>query len=142
MHHMLAKFVTFVHVPRDTMPSVYDYLKESGRYSVYLNPTRREADKTFSFRDKTVVVRPLLSKTPVRERQIKVEGILVDLVVEQGGISVMDQDELKGMVTQLATSNRVELAELISYARRRGVALQDLFGGTESIISCLARNGR
>ncbi len=136
MHHLLAKFVTFVHVSRDAMSSVYDHLNESG-YSVYLNPTQREADKTFSVRDKTVVVRPLLSKTPVQDRMVKVEGILVDLFVEQRGVSVMDQDEFKSMVTQLVTSSRVELAELISYAKRRGVALHNLFADGESIISCL-----
>lgn len=137
MHHMLAKFVTLVHVPRDAMSPVYDHLREVG-YTVYLNPTKREAEKTFAVQSKTVVIRPLLSKSPAQDRIMKVEGILVDLFVELESISIMDQDEFGGMATRLVSSNRVELAELASYAERRGVSVQSLFRNPESIISSLA----
>jgi hypothetical protein len=137
MHHMLAKFITFVHVPRDAMSPIFDHLREIG-YAAYLNPTKREAEKTFAVQSKTVVIRPLLFKAPVQDRIMKVEGILVDLFVELESISIMDQDEFGGMATRLVSSNRVELAELASYAERRGVTVKSLFGNHESIISGLA----
>jgi len=137
MHHMLAKFVTFVYVSRDAMSPVYDHLREVG-YAVYLNPTKREAEKTFAVQSKTVIIRPLLSKSPVQDRIMKVECILVDLFVELESISIMDQDEFGGMATRLITSNRVELAELASYAERRGVSVKSLFRNPKSIISSLA----
>ncbi len=63
MHHLLAKFVTFIHVDRDLMASVFDFFRDAG-YDVYLNPTRREAKKSFSVGKKTVVVRPNVTKAP------------------------------------------------------------------------------
>ncbi len=137
MHHLLGKYVTFVHVPRDAMASVYDSLRGL-RYACHLNPTKREAQKTFSVEDKTVVIRPLLSKMPVKDRTLKAEGILVDLFIELDSLPLLDKEEFRGMATRMISANRVDFAELASYAERRGIALRELFLGIESTISSLA----
>ena len=141
MHHLLARFVQFVFTERDAMVSVFDYLHDAG-YDVYLNPTKREADKSFSVGEKTVVIRPTVTKSPVQGHVAPIEKILVDLSIEHKALQLMDQSEFQGMCRNLVTSERVVMSELISYARRRRVALKDLFENPQSTISTFARKWR
>lgn len=141
MHHILAKYVQFVFTERDAMASVFDYLNDAG-YDSYLNPTRREADKSFSVSEKTVVIRPNVTKSPIQGHMAPIEKILVDLSIELKALPLMDQSEFRGMCQNLVTSERVVMSELLSYARRRKVALEDLFEDPQSIISTLARKWR
>ncbi len=60
-HHLLAKFVAFVHTERDSMETVVEALRKTG-WTAYLHPTRLEATKSFRQSDKTVVVRPAVSR--------------------------------------------------------------------------------
>ena len=138
MHHLLARFVQFVFTERDAMGSVFDYLHDAG-YNVYLNPTKREADKNFSVGERTVVIRPIVTKAPVQGHVATIEKILVDLSVEHKVLPLMDQSEFQGMCRNLVTSERVVMSELMSYARRRRVVLEDLFENPQSTISTFAR---
>ncbi|NOR15500.1 MAG: hypothetical protein GQ544_07340 [Candidatus Aminicenantes bacterium] len=141
MHHLLAKFVQFVYTERDVMASVFDHLRDAG-YDVYLNPTKREADKIFSIGEKTIVLRPTITKSPIQGHVAPIEKILVDLSIECKVLPLMDQSEFRGMCQNLVTSERVVMSELMSYARRRGVALNDLFENPQSTISTFARKWR
>jgi hypothetical protein len=135
MHHMLAKFVTFVLAPADALASVYDHLRERG-YSVYLNPNEKEVAKTFKVDARTVVLRKLNTlHTPVQDRVLSVEAVLVDLNLESERLFLMDKSEFRQMAARLVTSGRVDLATLASYAKVRGVSLEDLFEEAKSIIS-------
>ena len=140
MHHLLGKFVTFVHAPRDTMQSVYEHLRSLG-YTAYLNPTKAEVAKTFTVEDRTVVVRPLLSKTPADAHAVRIEGLLVDLCVELRTLPLMDADEFRGMVTRLLTSQRVAFAEFASYASWRGVSLDQLLDAANQPSPVWAQTG-
>jgi len=55
-HHLLARFVTFVHTDRDAMSSVFEFLRNQG-YDAHLNP-RGQAARGFTVRERTIVVRP------------------------------------------------------------------------------------
>ena len=135
MHHMLGKSVTFVLAPPDALASVYDHLRERG-YSVYLNPNEKEAGKTFKVDAKTIVLRKLNAlHTPVKDRMLTLEGVLVDLSQEADKLFLMDKSEFQQMAARLVTSARVDFASLASYAKLRGVAVKDLFQNSESIIS-------
>jgi hypothetical protein len=63
-HHLLARFVTFVHTDRDAMLSVFDSLKSHG-YDAHLNQ-RGQFLGTFAITERTVVVRPV---SPPSRRQ-------------------------------------------------------------------------
>jgi hypothetical protein len=75
---------------------------------------------------------------PLKDRMLKAEGILVDLYIELDSLPLLDRDEFRGMATRMISANRVDFAELASYADRRGIALRELFLGCESTISSLA----
>lgn len=134
MHHMLGKFVTFVLVPPDALGSVFDALREHGG-SVYLNPTRKEVAKTFQMDSETIVLRKLNAlHTPVKNRMLAPEGVLVDLSLEADKLVLMDKAEFRQIAARLVTSGRIDFASLVAYARLRKVVVSDLFQDVESII--------
>lgn len=141
MHHLLGKFVTFVHVDRDLMPSVFDFLRDSD-YEIYLNPTRREAKKSYSVSEQNIVIRPTITKAPIKEHTAKIEKILVDLYIERDVFQIMNPAEFREMAERLISTARIVISELISYAKHRKVKLEDIFGNSEYTISSLARKRR
>ncbi|MDO8541621.1 MAG: hypothetical protein Q7S40_14385 [Opitutaceae bacterium] len=119
MHHLLGKFVTFVYVEREGVGAVWELLKEKG-YDAHRNPTKKEAAKTFSVRDNTVVVRAgSLSQAPVDGHYAAPEKILVDLAAELAVLQLMDASEFTALFSSAATSGRLEITGMLRYAHRR-----------------------
>lgn len=134
LHHMLGKFVPFVYVGRDAMSSVYDALQELG-YNAYLNPTRREAEKSFHVADKTVVIRPAVAKAPGDGHVARVEKLLVDLHVELDTFHLIEKDEFREAAQAMISQRRIELAKLITYAAQRKVAWREIFMNPDAVIA-------
>lgn len=134
LHHMLGKFVAFVHVDRDAMPSVFDALQELG-YRAYLNPTRREAAKSFVIGEQTVVIRPAVTRAPVEGHHARIEKLLVDLHVELEALPLLDPDEFREAAEGLISQRRIELAKLLTYAAQRKVDWRALFLNPDDIIA-------
>jgi hypothetical protein len=126
-HHLLARFVVFVHTERDAMESTANALRDAG-WSAWINPTRQEAAKSFRTEDRTVVVRPVVSRAPAEAGFAEIEKILVDLRVEVDALKFFDQGEYRRLVANLAGRNRISVGALAAYARRRGVRLEAVLG--------------
>lgn len=94
-HLQLARFVAFVHTERDAMESVTEALRDAG-WSAWLNPTQQEAVKSFRVTEKTVVVRPAVSRAPVEGKFASIEKLLVDLCVESAAMQLMDAGNTSG----------------------------------------------
>ena len=116
------------------MPSVFDALRDLG-YQTFLNPTRREAAKSFIISEKTVVIRPSVAKAPVEGRYARAEKLLVDLHIERDIFNFMDQAEFQEAAQKLVSSRRIELAKLITYATQRKIAWRELFLEPDAIIA-------
>jgi hypothetical protein len=127
-HHLLARFVTFVHTERDSMESVTDALRDGG-WTAYLNPTQQEAVKSFRPVEKTIVVRPAVSRAPVDGKFASIEKILVDLCVEGPALQLLDAGEYQRLVANLAGRNRIAVGTLAHYAERRSVKLEAVLSG-------------
>ena len=134
LHHMLGKFVPFVYVDRDAMSSVYDALQELG-YNAYLNPTRREVEKSFNVADKTVVIRPAVTKAPGDGHVARVEKLLVDLHVELEAFPLIERDEFREAAQAMISQRRIELAKLITYAAQRKVAWREIFMNPDAVVA-------
>lgn len=143
MHHLLGKYVIYVQMDKDIMAVVSDFLKQK-EYNVYLNPTKREIEKNFSVSndDKTVIVRPLPSRSPVDNHAAGIEKILVDLRKELETVPLMSVGEFKEMARKTVTSERVNMSEMLSYAKRRKISAKDIMNDPEYIISNLAPDWR
>jgi hypothetical protein len=134
MHHMLARFATFVYVPRAAMKPVFQFLRDQG-YHAYLNPTRKEAAKNFTIREKTIVVRPSLRKQPADTKFAPIEKLLVDIYVESEALAMMDRGEFERMAKNVIRSARVSVPTVIAYSDERQVPIRKLFTEAQSIIS-------
>lgn len=117
-HHLLGKFVSFVHTERDAMDSVADRLRDQG-WEVALNP-RGKAAKDFAIRsERTVIIRPRTTTQPHEGHLVTGEGLLVELFVEARALNLLDAGEYQKLLENLASSQRLQMAALLDYARER-----------------------
>jgi hypothetical protein len=117
LQHMINRFVTFIFVEKESMTGVYEFLRDK-EYNTWLNPRGREVE-LFTIRNKTVVIRQSISKEPVEAHAATIEKVLIDLYVEAGNLKFMDLNEYMLMQQNIITSGRINIASLISYAKRR-----------------------
>jgi hypothetical protein len=133
-HLMLTRFISFVNVERHNMTAVFESLRDAG-WNAYLDPSANEAGKTFAVREKTVVVRPSISRQPVSGKLATIEKVLVDLYVECGQLPLIDIAEYRRMFSNLTISRRIDVAILSQYAHRRNVQVKSLFNPDEHTIA-------
>lgn len=131
VHHMLTRFVTFVYLDRDAMSGVYDFLKDSG-YDVWLNPRGNDARK-FSIEEKTVVIRPAITREPSSGHVADIEKIVVDFFVEASALHLVDEDECYRTLGHILTVGRVDIGALLNYAKRRKLKTEGLIERIKSI---------
>jgi len=96
---------------------VYDFLKDSG-YDVWLNPRGNDARK-FIIGEKTVVIRPTITRERSSNHAADIEKILVDLLVEVSNLRLMDEDEHSRILGNVLAAGRVDVGALLNYAQRR-----------------------
>ncbi len=130
-HHMFVRFVTFVYVDRDAMAGVYDFLKDSG-YDVWLNPRGNDARK-FSIGEKTVVIRPAITRQRSSGHLADIEKILVDLLIEASDLKLMDEDEHSRILGNVLAAGRIDVGALLNYAKRRKLKTKELTERTRFI---------
>lgn len=122
MHHLLAQPVAFLHVPRESLETVGDTLRDLG-WDVAVNPGKREAPKAIRPGDKMVVLRPALNKQPPpqADHQDAIEKVLVDLLVEAPRLGLMDASEAANAFKAVLGTYRVQIAVLERFAEHREV---------------------
>ena len=82
----------------DYIHNTAEALREVG-YNVYENPNKTEIEKQFNLNDKTVIIRPLISKQPDNNKNVApIEKILVDFLIENKKIKIMEDVEAKNVV--------------------------------------------
>lgn len=122
--HMLATHTFFLYADADGLPSVAERLGARG-WTVLLDPTPTEAERQFLPGDKTVVLRPSLSKQPEgKDDAAPMEKLLVDLLVEASKLRLMDESEAQRVIANVAEAGRIQAAALLAYALRRSVKVQ------------------
>jgi hypothetical protein len=139
MHHLLSRFVTFVNVEADAMESVWEHLRDAG-WDAWLNPRGAEAAR-FAVRERTVVVRRESRKSPSKEHIAPIEKLLVELCFETRDLQLMALSEFHTMLANLAGTNRIQMATLITYAAERKLALTELFGEENQLIPPFIKRG-
>jgi hypothetical protein len=132
MHHLLSRFVTFVHVETDARESVWQHLRDTG-WDAWLNPRGPEAAR-FAVRERTVVVRSESRKSPSKTPAAPIEKLLVELCFEARDLQIMAPTEFHTMLANLAGTHRIPMSKLLSYAGARKLPLRQLFGETNQLI--------
>jgi hypothetical protein len=119
-----GKFVTFIYAEKNTEDAVYDYL--SGELNnVYQDPDKKEVKKQFRLEKDTYVVRTVIQDEPKDNHFATIEKILVDLFVEKDRLNLINVFEFNQIFTNIAGGNRINIASLLSYAKKRN--RKDLF---------------
>jgi len=140
MHHLLSRFVTFVNVEPDAIEPVFEHLRDSG-WNAWLNPRGAEAAR-FAVRERTVVVRRESSKSPSEEHIAPIEKLLVDLYFEARDLQLMALSEFHTMLQNLAGSQRIQIATLLSFSAERKLPVKELLGeGLNLLIPPLLNRG-
>lgn len=140
MHHLLAKYVTFVHVDKDLMSSVFEFMRERKDMTVYQNPSTRKEREEFRVTENTVVVRPSVTGAPGEGHFAPIEKILVDLAVEVAKLPLMGTDELIQMARRVVTESRISIGALLRYAGRRNLDTKMIFGANNQLMSNMQQN--
>jgi hypothetical protein len=125
MHHLLAKFVTFVHVDEAALRSVGEWLKDEG-FDVFVNPGKAEVNKSFTVSERTVVLRPgNVDETETGSHIAPAEMVLVDLLHETQKLPLMGRGEAKEVVQNVVKTARISMGSLLMIAKRRRIELPD-----------------
>lgn len=132
MHHLLSRFVAFVNVEADAMENVWEHLRDAG-WDAWLNPRATEATR-FAVRERTVVVRRESRKSPSKEHIAPIEKLLVELYFEARDLQLMALPEFHTMLGNLAGTQRIQMATLLSYAAERKLPVKELFGERNQLI--------
>lgn len=120
-HHLPTQFVVFIFSEKDYLESLRDSL-ENHNYNVFINPLKSEAEKFVHFKDQTVILRPsITSGEPKDGHFAKIEKIVVDLHMEIKKINLMDGEEYKRVISNIFHNFRINVADMLEYAERRGI---------------------
>ena len=121
--HLLSTHTMFLYAEVDALPTLADHLQDRG-WKVYSNPSPGEAEQRFRPGDKTVVLRPTLSKQPEGEGgAAPIEKLLVDLLAEAARLRLMDASEAQTVIANVAQAGRIPVAALLGYAKRRSLEI-------------------
>ena len=131
MHHLLAKFITFVQVDRDGIQAVSDALRDA-HYEVYTHPNAARAGEVRPG-DRAVVIRPLNATAPTNGHFSPPEAVLVDLFAETKALSLMSPGEFTDMAQRMASSSRIGLGSLLLYAGKRKINGDSIFSDFGSL---------
>ncbi len=134
MHHLLAKFVTFIYVDKDLMSGVFEFLRDRRDMNVYLNPSTRKEREDFRMTEQTVVIRPTVTRSPGNGYFAPIEKILVDLAVEVEKLPLMGNHEFTQMACRVATEARISMGALLHYASRRNMEASKVFGAENQLM--------
>jgi hypothetical protein len=117
-HHLPTRFVGFLYVDFDEVMTVFEFLRDEN-FNVFANPRKSESEKQFTIRDRTVVIRPLVTESPVAGHYATIEKILVDLFIEKNRLTLMDGAEYRRVAGNILGSARINMARTLRYASRR-----------------------
>jgi len=120
-HHLPSQFITFIYTDKDFLSTLRDFLTESN-YTVYLNPSKIEAEKFIELKTKTIILRPSVSFRISKEKNLtKIEKVLVDLFMEMKKISFIDKEEYIKIISNIILNYRINMSEMLDYAHNRKI---------------------
>lgn len=123
-HHMPVKNFMLVDTERETEESVFHYLQDTQNdYSVYLKPSRSEIDRYLGSDGNSIVVRSLLSQSPLMDIEgvqiPKLEKIMVDLIADDDLFTAYQGKELQTIFKNISDAYTINRSTLHRYSQRR-----------------------
>ncbi len=122
--HMPVQYLTLVDTESGTEESVFHYLQDTfDKHNVYLKPDKSEVEKYLGTGENNIVVRSLISQSPLTSRKKitipKLEKVMVDLVADDILFQAFQGRELKNIYGYILESYNVNHSTLRRYSQRR-----------------------
>ncbi|HEC88552.1 MAG TPA: hypothetical protein ENI52_04485 [Thermoplasmata archaeon] len=118
--HVPFRFLIFLYTREEFMQYMKDLLIER-EYIVYTNPSKKEAEKFVSIKEKTVIIRPLVRIRQRVSHFASIEKILIDFCFEIKKINLIDMEEYKHILTEILTHYLINIANMMDYAHERKI---------------------
>ncbi len=122
MLHQPAQFLSVIETEKDSSEYVFHFLKQAYK-EVYLNPTKAEIEKYVSLAKNGIVVKNLISETPIQQIDltptITIEKILVDVFCEPYLFAAQQGTELETIFKTAFEKYTINTSKLLRYANRR-----------------------
>jgi hypothetical protein len=128
MLHQPFKFMTLLEVEESAVESVFHFLQDEGLKELFLEPDEKEIEKYISENSNPIVVKTLLTGTPLQKMDKVVapmlEKILVDIYCEKALFSAFQGSELSFIFKTCFEKYAINQTTLLRYASRRGKRLE------------------
>lgn len=114
--HLIGQPTIFLYAESDVLETVSEILKKSGWYA-WANPGKVNAQRYVQPGEKTVVLRPAISKQPGSANHVApIEKALVDLSVESPKLQLIDSSEEQRIIDDVLGTGLLQASVLLGYA--------------------------
>lgn len=121
--HLIAQPTLVLYAESDSLESIAETLRETG-WNAWANPMQKDIERFVRPGEKTVILRPSISKQPVGDNhEALIEKVLVDLMVEAPKLQLMDVGEAQLILDNVFRAGIVQVALMIGYSEIRGISL-------------------
>ncbi|MGM0568834.1 MAG: DUF6577 family protein [Elusimicrobiota bacterium] len=122
IHQPVANLI-IIDFPGELADSLFYNIKETQETEVYLNPGKKEIEKYISEKDTAIIIKPLITRSPLKEiNEVavpKLEKILVDIFSEQEIFFIFSGSEMNNIFNYAFENFHINLTTLLAYAERR-----------------------
>lgn len=114
--HLIAQPTIFLYAESDALETVAETLKQNGWYA-WANPGKAEAQRYVQPGEKSVILRPSISKQPESKNHVApIEKALIDLSVESHKIQLIDSSEVQQIIDNVLGAGLLQASVLLGYA--------------------------
>lgn len=122
--HLIAQPTAFLYAESDTLESVAEHLRTAG-WDAWANPGKKEAAQFIRPGDKTVILRPAITKQPLSTQHLaSIEKVLVDLKVEAEKLQLIDSAEAQRILDNVLGAGLLQIPALLRYAEAKGEKIE------------------
>ncbi|MCC5924933.1 MAG: hypothetical protein JJU41_00090 [Bacteroidetes bacterium] len=130
--HQASRKTVLFEVEKEFTESLYYELKDSSRRELFLNPDDKEIDFYIAESDYPVIIKKLITRSPVTKRTEKnkqiyipqLEKILVDVFAESKLFYYLQGSEMIHIYENAINNYVINFTKLFSYAKRRDIELE------------------
>ncbi len=123
MQHQAGIFQTILEIENEASEAVFYYLREINQ-PVFIKPNKDILEKYLPADKKSVIIKPLVSESPLQEccnlKTLTIEKLLVDLFIDKDIFAAQQGSELITIFEDAFSKYTINLSKLLRYADRRG----------------------
>ncbi|MEZ4886869.1 MAG: DUF6577 family protein [Chitinophagales bacterium] len=121
--HQFIKFLYVIEVDKEALEPVFHQFRDEGYQNVFLNPNKQLMQDYVLGQEKSIVIKPLVSRAPIQEVENifipTLEKLLVDLVADKHIYYIYQGRELDRIYEDATDRYALNFSTLWSYAKRR-----------------------